>query len=49
MRLLAQAAVFTMRYFYRYINNAVTSLVNNFSITQYTRWLKYRRFMINIS
>ena len=34
MRLLAQAAVFTMRYFNGYINDAVTSLGNNFSITQ---------------
>jgi len=35
---LALAAIFTMRYFYGrlygYINNAVTSLSNNFSITQ---------------
>jgi len=38
MRLLAQAAIFTMRYFdgtlYSYINDAVTPLSNNFSITQ---------------
>jgi len=38
MRLLAQAANFKMRYFYgrlyNYINDAVTSLSNNFSITQ---------------
>jgi len=34
MRLLAQAAVLTMRYFYGYINDVVTSLVKNFSITQ---------------
>ena len=38
MRLLAQAAVFTMRYFYgstySYLIDAVTSLNNNFSITQ---------------
>ena len=53
MRLLTQAAIFTMRYLYgrlySYINDAVTSLSNNFSITQYTRWRKYRRFYINIS
>ena len=38
MRLLAQAAIFTMGYFYgrlySYINDAVTSLSINFSITQ---------------
>jgi len=34
MLLLAQVAVFTMRYIYGYINDAVTSLDNNFSITQ---------------
>ena len=38
VRLLAQAAIFTMRYFYgstySYINDAVTTLGNNFSITQ---------------
>ena len=38
MRLLAHAAIFTMRYFhsrlYSYINDAFTSLNNNFSITQ---------------
>jgi len=37
MLLLTQAAIFTMRYFYGstycYINDAVTSLCNNFSIT----------------
>jgi len=33
MRLLARAAVFTMRNFYGYINDTVTSLGNNFSIT----------------
>ena len=54
MRLLAQAAIFTIRYFYvklySYINDAVISFCNNFSITQKTRWRKYRRFFfINIS
>ena len=53
MRLLAQPAIFTMRYFYSrlysYINDAVTSLSNNFSIIQLTRWRKNRRFLINIS
>jgi len=38
MRLLAQATIFTMRYFYgrlySNINDAVTFLSNNFSITQ---------------
>jgi len=38
MRLLAKASIFTMRYFYgstySYIIDAVTSLNNNFSITQ---------------
>ena len=38
MLLLPQAAIFTMRYFYGstycYINDAVTSLCNNFSIAQ---------------
>jgi len=38
MRLLAQAAIFTMLYFYgstySYIMDTVTSLNNNFSITQ---------------
>jgi len=37
-RLLTQAAIFTMRYFYgstySYIIDAVTSLNSNFSITQ---------------
>jgi len=38
MRLLPQAAIFTMRYVYGstnwYIHDAVTSLCNNFSIAQ---------------
>ena len=38
MRLLAQAAFFSMHYFYggtnSYMKDAVTSLSNNFSITQ---------------
>jgi len=38
MRLLTQAAILTMRYLYgrlySYINDAVTSLSNYFSITQ---------------
>ena len=48
MRLLTQAAIFIMRYFYgrlyRYINDAVNSLSNKFSITQLTQWRKYRHF-----
>jgi len=44
MHLLAQAAIFTTLYFYGstycYINDAVTSLCNNFSITQLTQWRK---------
>jgi len=47
MRLLAQAAIFTMRYLYgstySYIIDAVTSLGNNFSNTQWKWWRKYRR------
>ena len=53
MHLLAQAAIFTMRYFYgrlySYINDTVTSLSNNFSTTQLTRCRKYRRFFLSIS
>ena len=53
MRLLPQAAIFTMRYFYGstycYINDAVTTLCNNFSTTQCTQWRKYRRFLTSIS
>jgi len=52
MRILAQAVIFTMRSFYgrlySYINDTVTSLSYNFSITQYTRWHKCKRFFINI-
>ena len=53
---LAQAASFTMHYFYcstySNINDAVISLGDNSSITvytQYTWWWKYRQFLINIS
>ena len=53
MRLLVQAAIFTMRNFYvtiySYIIDAVTSFNNNFSITQYKRWRKYRLFFLSIS
>jgi len=52
MRLLVHA-IFTIRYLYgstyNYIIDAVTSLSNNFSITQWIRSCKYRRFLINIS
>jgi len=53
MRLLVQAAIFTMRNFYvtiySYIIDAVTSFNNNFSITQYKRWRKYRLFFLSTS